>query len=71
MDSTKDSRRQKESSLSTDYKCAVKIKAQIFRVTKAMSTDIRMLKNMLSEKKKKISLKLGIVEGCETNEINM
>ena len=57
--------------MSTDYKCAVKIKAQIFRVTKAMSTDIRMLKNMLSEKKKKISLKLGIVEGCETNEINM
>ena len=72
MDSSKDSRRQKESSLSIDYKCVVKIKAQIFRVTKAMSADIRMLKNTLSgEKKKKISLKLGIVEGCETNEINM
>lgn len=56
--------------MSTDYKCVVKIKAQIFRVTKAMSADIRMLKNTLSEKKK-ISLKLGIVEGCETNEINM
>ena len=71
MDSSKDSRRQKESSLSIDYKCVVKIKAQIFRVTKAMSADIRMLKNTVSGKKKKISLKLGIVEGCETNEINM